>query len=117
MSTETVEYRTRIKPTREKIYIQRLREEQSSGGILFPSCFKAGKNGFSAREKINAVPDTFYARVLAVGPEVRELAPGDEVIVYSYAAGDGKQLWTGTSVGERDKIFIDPDDVVCAVER
>ncbi len=109
--------RTAIKPLRDRIYIRKIRETVSSGGIVFPETFRAGKSGHSARLKMNAIQDTFHATVLAVGPESRELAPGDEVIVYSYAEGDGSKLFTGESVGEKDCLFIGPDDVVCAVDR
>jgi co-chaperonin GroES (HSP10) len=105
-----------IRPLLDNIYVQRLKPSVSPGGIIFPETFKAGKNGRSARQKFAAIPDLFHARVLAVGPDVRELAQGDEVIVYSYADSDGSKVFTGESVGEKDKFFIKPGDVVCAVE-
>jgi co-chaperonin GroES (HSP10) len=105
-----------IRPMGDRLYVQRIRETVTAGGIVLPETFKAGKNGFSARQKMNAVKDTFHARVLATGPDVRELAQGDEVIVYSFADGDGSKLYTGDAVGEKDKLFIKMDDVVCAVD-
>jgi hypothetical protein len=45
------------------------------------------------------------------------LNQGDEILVWTYAAGDGSKLYTGDSVGEKDKMFVRMDDVVCAVER
>lgn len=105
-----------IVPLRDRLYVQRLREKVSAGGIHFPETFRAGRHGHSAREKMNAVRDTFHAKVLAVGPDVRELTQGDEVVVYSFAEGDGTKLYTGDSVGERDRMFIGIDDVVCAID-
>ncbi len=104
-----------IRPLRDQLYVQRLRESVSAGGIIFPETFSPKKK-FGARERMNAVPDHFRAKVLATGPDVRELAQGDEVLVWSYADGDGSKLWTGEGVGEKDKLFIKADDVVCALE-
>jgi hypothetical protein len=98
----------------EHIYIQRLRVAESKGGIIFPETFSLRKK-FSARERLNSVPELFHAIVLSVGPRVRELAQGNEIIVYSFAKDE--HLYTGTSVGEKDRMFIGPEDVVCAVER
>ncbi len=105
-----------IRPLGDRIYIQRIRPTMTPGGLHLPATFKAGKNGRSKREEMNAIPDTFYATVLAVGPDVRELAQGDGVIVYSYADSDGSKVFTGDSVGEKDRLFIRPGDVVCAVD-
>lgn len=105
-----------IRPLHDRIYIQKLRVAESKGGIIFPETFKLRKQ-FSARERLNSVPDLFHAIVLACGPDVRELAQGDEIIVYSFADSDGSKMYTGESVGEKDRMFIGPDDVVCAVDR
>ncbi len=105
-----------IRPLRDQLYVQKLVETHYGSGIIVkPSTFSPKKK-FSARERMNAVSDTFHARVLATGPDVRELAQGDEVIVYSFADGDGSKLYTGDSVGEKDRIFIRMDDVLCAVD-
>ncbi len=98
----------------EHIYIQRLRVAESKGGIIFPETFSLRKK-FSARERLNSVPELFHAIVLSCGPRVRELSQGDEIIVYSFAKDE--HLYTGLSVGEKDRMFIGPDDVVCAVDR
>jgi co-chaperonin GroES (HSP10) len=98
----------------DHIYIQRLRVAESKGGIIFPETFSLRKK-FSARERLNSVPELFHAIVLSAGPRVRELSQGDEIIVYSFA-GD-ESLYTGVSVGEKNRMFITPNDVVCAVER
>ncbi len=107
-----------IRPLRDQLYVQRIAETHYTGGVILkPGTFKAGKNGFSARERMNGVADYFAARVLAIGPDVRELSQGDEVLVWSYAEGDGTKLMTGDSVGEKDKMFVKMADVVCAIER
>ena len=108
-----------LRPLRDQVYIERIRPTESPGGILFPQAFKAGKGGHDVRLKMAAVPDYFPAKVLALGPDVRpgELSEGDEILVFAYAEGDGKKLWTGEGAGERDKMFIKyPDDILCAVE-
>lgn len=100
-----------IRPLRDQLYVQRIRPTQTEGGILLPETFKAGKSGLSARQKMNAVPDFFLAKVLAVGPEERSgLQPGDHTFVWSYADGDGSKLFTGENVGEKDKLFITTKD-------
>ena len=75
----------------------------------------------SARKRLNAVADHFLVRVLATGPEVARseaagLEQGDHALVWSYAEGSGERLWTGESTGERDRLFVRPSDVVCAVD-
>ena len=93
-----------IRPLRDQLYVQRVRPTQTEGGIVLPATFNYR---FSARQKMNAVPDYFLAKVLAVGPEERSgLQPGDHTFVWSYADGDGSKLYVGESVGERDRLFI-----------
>lgn len=103
-----------------------LGEEVTEGGIIIPATFKSG---FSARLKVNAIKDTFHARVLSIGRDVRapDLAQFDEVIVYTYADSDGSKgvsvnpsidnLFSGESSGEKNRLFIKLDDIVCAVDR
>ncbi len=103
------------------IYVERIPEKVSPGGIHIPETFRAGKSGLSARERINSIKDHFLVRVLATGPEVQKseahgLFQGDHALVWSYAAGDGSKLYTGESVGEKHRLFIKPNDVVCAVD-
>ncbi len=107
---------TAVKPTRDNIYVQRERPEQTEGGIIIPATFRAGKNGHSARLKMDATRDYFPAKVLAIGPEVRELKVGDSVLVWTWAEGDGSKLYAGENIGERDRMIIKPDDVLCAVD-
>lgn len=99
-----------IRPIGAKMYVERIRPKKTEGGLHIPETFKAGKNGLSARERMNGIPDYFLARVLAVGPEERSgLQPGDHTFVWSYASGDGSKLYTGDSVGEKDRMFITGD--------
>lgn len=105
-----------MKPLGSRLYVERIRPAVTPGGIHLPETFKAGKHGSSARQKVNAIEDTFRATVLAIGPDVRELSPGDIVVVFSFAEGDGSKLYTGESVGEKGRMFIGLDDVVCAIE-
>ena len=112
-----------IRPLRNLVYVEKIRETVSKGGIHLPQTFRAGKNGHSVREKMNAVADVFRAKVLAVGPEVRGLSEGDECMVYTFAEGDGSTLWTGTSddgkrADKAQRLFVRyPDDIVCAVDK
>ena len=109
MNAET---RTAVRPLRNLVYVERLRPKTTDGGIHIPETFEAKH---SARLKTAATPDYFPAKILSIGPLVRELLPGDTVLVYTYAEGDGKKLYTGENVGERDRMFVHyPDDFVCA---
>jgi hypothetical protein len=63
-----------------------------------------------------ATRDYFPAEVLAVGPEVRELKSGDHVLVHTWAEGDGSKLYTGDSLGEKDRLILKPNDILCAIE-
>ncbi len=106
---------TAVRPLRDLVYVEKVRKTQSDGGILFPQ--PGAFCGHSARKKTAATPDYFTARVLSVGPEVRELSPGDEVLVYTYAEGDGSKLYTGENIGERERLIVKyPGDFLCAVE-
>ena len=110
-----------VVPIGSWIYVERIAERMSPGGIHLPETFRAGKSGLSARERINAIKDHFMVLVLATGPDVQKseaagLLQGDHALVWSYAEGDGSKLYTGESVGEKDRLFIKPGDVVCAVD-
>ncbi len=106
-----------IRPLRNLVYVERVHKEKTEGGILIPKTFRAGKSGHSASAKMDAVPDYFEAKVLHIGPEVTEIAPGDHLLVWSFDGGDGSKLYTGENVGEKDRAFIRfPDDVVCAID-
>ncbi len=110
-----------LTPIRDWLYVERIRETVTPGGILIPESFRAGKSGHSARLKMEAVRDYFLARVVATGPDVAKsevsgLEQGDHAFVWSYADGDGSKLFTGETVGEKDHLFIKPKDVLCAVD-
>ncbi len=110
-----------VVPIRDWLYVERIKETKTTGGILLPETFKAGKSGLSARQKMNAIKDHFLVKVLATGPEVQKseasgLFQGDHALVWSYAEGDGSKLFTGETGGEKDRLFIKPGDVVCAVD-
>ncbi len=114
LADDTAEPPRALRAIGEHIYIQRLRVAESKGGIIFPATFSLRKK-FSARERLNSVPEMFHAIVLSCGPRVRELSQGDEILVYSFAKDE--TLYTGVSVGEKDRLFIEPDDVVFAIDR
>lgn len=99
-----------LRPTKDRILVERIdqgREVVTSGGIILPATTQG-------RHKTKS--DTFRARVLAVGPKAPvELEPGVEVLVYTWADGDGSTLYTGVEVGAH-RVFVRPDDVVCIVE-
>ncbi len=110
-----------VVPIRDWLYVERIPERTSPGGIHLVETFRAGKSGLSARERMNAVKDHFMVRVLATGPDVQKseaagLFQGDFALVWSFAGGDGSKLMTGENVGEKDRLFIKPNDVVCAVD-
>lgn len=96
-----------IRPLRAQMYVERVVETHWRDTIIIkPETFAQTKR-FSAREKFNAIPDYYLAKVLAVGPEERSgLQPGDHTMVWSYADGDGSVLYSGKSVGERGRLFI-----------
>ena len=108
-------------PIRDWLYVEKIPERMSPGGIHLVETFRAGKSGVSARERMNAVKDHFTVRVLATGPEVQRseasgLFQGDLALVWSYAAGDGSKLFTGETGGEKNRLFIKPNDVVCGLD-
>lgn len=112
-----------VRPLRNLVYVERIKREMTAGGLHIPQTFVCGKHGHAAGTRIQATPDYFEAEVLAIGPDVRELEPGDRCYVFTFADGDGSNLYTGTSDDGRraDKarrMFVKyPDDFVCAVEK
>lgn len=97
------------RPTKDRILVERLdmgRERTTKGGIVLPATLGA---------KAKTKADMWRGKVLAVGPDVRELTPGDHVLVHTWAEGDGSTLYTGVGLGAH-RVLIRPDDVICAVD-
>lgn len=105
-----------VRPLGDWILIEKITHKMSEGGLLhLPQAFNHKSR---ATLKHGAVADYFRARVLARGPRVPcELEQFDEVMVHTYAEGDGQRLYTGEDSGEKGRMFIKPGDIICAVER
>lgn len=108
-----------VRPLRNLVLVERVEKDESPGGIVLPKTFEARH---SPRLKMLAKPDYFEAEVIACGPDVRELKPGDHTLVFTFADGDGSTLYTGQSDNGRradgaKRLFVKyPDDFVCAVD-
>lgn len=103
-----------LKAHGEWLYIEKIVELKTAGGLHIPQTFD---HGHSVRQKFAAVKDTFRAIVLSVGDRVKErIHQFDEIIVYTFAEGDGSKLYTGENVGEQRRMFIKAKDVVCVLE-
>lgn len=101
-----------LKPLRNLMHIERVVREKTPGGIFIPQTFDHANR---PSLKFGAMRDYFEAKVLAVGPEVRDVEPGDHVLVWTFADGDGRQLFTGE--GDDNRLLVRyPDDLVCAVD-
>lgn len=105
-----IEPSSQIKPLRDFLLVERLEghgvERVTKGGIVIPATNEA---------RAKTKNDYFRARVIAVGPDVKD-PPNPEtehVLVYTWA-GD-ETLYTGIHAG-RNRLFIRPDDIVCAVD-
>lgn len=97
-----------VSPLRDLLFVETLdmgRETVTEGGIIIPAT-----QGARARTK----SDLWRGRVLAVGPLVRDVEPGEDVIVHTWADGDGSKLYSGESVGGH-RSFIKLGDVACVV--
>jgi len=109
-----------IRPYRDRIHVTRLDghgiERTTPGGIVIPA---------TVEKDIRTKQDCFRARVNAVGDEADrelqgDLKPGDEVLVYTYAAEDAKYVFTGGDYlgkGARDAVhlFVKPADLLAVV--
>lgn len=98
-----------VLPLRDNIYVEKLdvgREVITPGGIIIPA---------TTQSSVKTKSDLWRGRVLAVGPDVRDVSPGNDVIVLAWAGGDGTKLFTGEEVGGF-RTFVKPDDVVCEVD-
>jgi hypothetical protein len=95
-----------------RLYVERVTRTTTEGGLHLPQTFSPSKR-FGQRERMNAVPDYFLAKVLAVGPDEKSgLQPGDLTYVWSHAGagGDKQRLWVGETVGDKDRLFINGED-------
>lgn len=93
-----------IRPLGVQMYVEKIRPLKSHGGIHLPESFDYR---FSAKKKFDAIPDFFIAKILAIGPDERSgLQVGDHTLVWTYAEGDGSKLFSGESVGEKNRLFI-----------
>ncbi len=85
-------------------------ETTTPGGVIIPATVQKG-----VRNK----PDTFRARVLAMGPEATrqlsgELAIGADVLLYTYD-GEADSVFTGEQA-EGHGLFVRPADILCVLE-
>ena len=107
-------------PVRNLVLVERIREDVSRSGLLIlPQAFKRKH----PTDKHKVQPDYWRGRVEAVGPDVRELRPGDEVLVHTWAEiGDGLYTGIDADTGAPARIipkraFLSyPDDIVCALD-
>lgn len=107
-----------IRPIGARMYVERVKETHWRDSIVLKPETFAPQKKFGARERMNAIPDFFLAKVLAVGPEEKSgLQPGDHTLVWSYADGDGSKLYTGESVGEKGRLFINGEEAGGAGEK
>lgn len=101
-----------LRPLRNLLYVEPIVETVSAGGILLPEDYKAR----GSKKAVNR-PDWFRAAVKAVGPEVRDVSPGDHVLVHTWAEkadGTRRGLYVGHDVP--GGLLVEPGDVVCAVD-
>lgn len=103
-----------IRPIGDNVLVERLEghgiERVTKGGIVIPATCEA---------KAKTKNDVFRARVLAVGPDAKEVRDAvsegfDHVLVYAWRGDSGQGLYTGTPLG-RDRLFIKPDDIIVAL--
>ena len=99
-----------IRPYGDRILVERLDghgvETTSPGGIVLPAVeWKRGKT--------QHVADYFRARVKAVGPKVREVHEGDEVLVYTYSREGHGRVLVGWDTAHG--LIVDEGDVMAAL--
>jgi co-chaperonin GroES (HSP10) len=97
-----------VSPLRDLVLVESLdvgRERTTAGGIVIPATTQA-------RAKTKS--DLWRGRVIAVGPKVQGLEPGEDVIVHTWGDGDGSKLYSGEGIGGHHS-FIRQSDIVCAV--
>lgn len=104
-----------VHPLRDLVLVERIRETETRGGIFIPQTF--GTKSGAVAAKLVAKGDHWRGRVKAVGPMVRDLKAGDEVLVYVYAddVDSSRGLFSGDRTGAGTFVRW-PEDIVCAVE-
>ncbi len=92
----------RVRPLRRLVYIRtEQRPYKSHGGIWFPP----SSADFFARDKAK-IDVEIYARVLAVGPQVRFVKPGDRIFISRLYFAWLRKLEDGNFMG-----YVDEDNV------
>ncbi len=114
-AAEQLEPTRRLSPLRDLVHVRRVYPKTSAGGVILLHHFRA-KN--SPRLTLGAQGDYWPAIVLAVGPQTRDLAAGDRVLVYNFADDTGSKLglYAGTKLGDDEYLVGFERDIVCAVE-
>lgn len=116
----------KLRPLRNLVHVERLPdightrengETRTAGGIIVPETYEA-----PGRKKAVNKPDSFRARVLAVGPRVPagELSEGDEVVVLTWSEnsdGTRRGLYTGIDAPGDTLLIEYPTDIECALVR
>ncbi len=107
-----------VVPLGDWIFIEKIvkpaGENKTPGGIIIPDTFD---HKHRASLKHGAVPDYFEARVLAKGPRVpADVTQFTKCLVYTYAEGDGKRLYTGEQVNRKNQLFVKIDDILCMLD-
>lgn len=118
-----------IRPLGKRVAVERVVPENATehgeeilpSGLIIP---RHAKHNHPSK-KYGAVPDYFWARVIGVGDDVPDLAPGDEVLVYSFDEAGTGGLYTGIDLDtcrkprlplEGQRLLVTyPDDIVCAL--
>lgn len=96
-----------IRPLHDVVYVAPVVREKTKGGLYLAQTFDDGGN---PDRRLAAKSDLFEVRILAVGPEVRDLAAGDRAFVWTFANDMSNSLYTGE--GESDGgLFIRESDV------
>ncbi len=100
---------------RNLVLVHRITETMTAGGLHVPQDYKAR----GSQKAVNR-PDTFRARVVAVGPKVTDplIAPGAEVDILSWADnadGTRRGMYTGVDGPDGTTFVRWPDDFGGAV--
>lgn len=97
-----------VSPLRDLVLVETLdqgRETVTEGGIVLPATLQS-----HAKTK----RDLWRGRVIAVGPEVKGIEPGEHLLVHTWAEGDGSKLYSGEGVGGH-RSFVREVDIACVI--